>query len=247
MRMLRLGCSLSGFRHRGRRRDVDGRRKIWAGTKGTGKERAEQQTDGYTSYWDNVGLSLTSYLHSNDSHDFRMICKLKVADNKLSNKKFFAEAVSDGLLAGIYIPGQAALHSVDTLTSSESSSSDTFARQDTHSMMWGHGNSADKHGRQPVCRRSLAAGLSIISFNCLLSPPRNQRCPLAALCKTHSFSSFSSSPLSRSAIFLLHIALEIPVAVQGVWSPSALPFLQLNNTTLVIIKVGLFQPPSLNF
>ena len=41
----------------------------------------------------------------------------------------------------------------------------------------------------------------------------------------------------RSAIFLLHIALEIPVAVQGLLSPSSLPFLQLNNTTLVILKV----------
>ncbi|KAF9455671.1 hypothetical protein BDZ94DRAFT_1285974 [Collybia nuda] len=43
------------------------------------------------------------------------------------------------------------------------------------------------------------------------------------------------SPLS--AIFLLHIALEIPVAIQGVWSPTSLPFLQLNNTTLVFLKL----------
>jgi len=40
-----------------------------------------------------------------------------------------------------------------------------------------------------------------------------------------------------SVIFLLHIALEIPIALQGVWSPAALPFLQLNNTTLVMIKL----------
>ncbi|KAF7351216.1 hypothetical protein MSAN_01552700 [Mycena sanguinolenta] len=43
------------------------------------------------------------------------------------------------------------------------------------------------------------------------------------------------SPLS--VVFLLHIALEIPLAVQGVWSPTSLPFVQLNNTTLVILKL----------
>ncbi|TFK37997.1 hypothetical protein BDQ12DRAFT_684485 [Crucibulum laeve] len=43
------------------------------------------------------------------------------------------------------------------------------------------------------------------------------------------------SPLSL--IFLLHIALEIPVAIQGVYSPANLPFLQLNNTTVVILKL----------
>jgi hypothetical protein len=41
----------------------------------------------------------------------------------------------------------------------------------------------------------------------------------------------------RSAVFLLHIALEIPLAIQGIWSPAALPFLELNNTTLVMLKV----------
>ena len=43
--------------------------------------------------------------------------------------------------------------------------------------------------------------------------------------------------LSRSAIFLLHIALEIPVAIQGLLAPMSLPLLGLNNTTLVILKV----------
>jgi len=43
--------------------------------------------------------------------------------------------------------------------------------------------------------------------------------------------------VSSSVVFLLHIALEIPIAVQGVWSPTQLPFLQLNNTTLVVLKV----------
>ncbi|KAF5375674.1 hypothetical protein D9615_009330 [Tricholomella constricta] len=43
------------------------------------------------------------------------------------------------------------------------------------------------------------------------------------------------SPLA--VIFLLHIALEAPIAVQGVWSPATLPFLQLNNTTLVVVKL----------
>ncbi|KAJ7359308.1 hypothetical protein DFH08DRAFT_408223 [Mycena albidolilacea] len=43
------------------------------------------------------------------------------------------------------------------------------------------------------------------------------------------------SPLS--VVFLLHIALEIPLAIQGVWSPTSLPFVQLNNTTLVVLKL----------
>ncbi|KAI0261659.1 hypothetical protein BC834DRAFT_895320 [Gloeopeniophorella convolvens] len=43
------------------------------------------------------------------------------------------------------------------------------------------------------------------------------------------------SPLS--AVFLLHIALEVPLGIQGIWAPTSLPFLQLNNTTLVILKL----------
>lgn len=35
----------------------------------------------------------------------------------------------------------------------------------------------------------------------------------------------------------MHIALEIPLAIQGIWSPANLPFLDLNNTTLVMLKV----------
>ncbi|KAJ9102200.1 hypothetical protein QFC20_005029 [Naganishia adeliensis] len=43
------------------------------------------------------------------------------------------------------------------------------------------------------------------------------------------------SPLS--AMFLLHIALEAPLAIQGMFSPQGLPFLDATNTTLVIIKL----------
>ncbi|EIW78340.1 hypothetical protein CONPUDRAFT_108182 [Coniophora puteana RWD-64-598 SS2] len=43
------------------------------------------------------------------------------------------------------------------------------------------------------------------------------------------------SPLS--AVFLLHIALELPLAVQAFWSPATLPFTQMNNTTLVMLKL----------
>nr|GAT51250.1 predicted protein [Mycena chlorophos] len=43
------------------------------------------------------------------------------------------------------------------------------------------------------------------------------------------------SPLS--AVFLLHIALEVPLAIQGVFSPTGLPFVQLNNTTIAILKL----------
>ncbi|KAI0720745.1 hypothetical protein C8T65DRAFT_632664 [Cerioporus squamosus] len=40
-----------------------------------------------------------------------------------------------------------------------------------------------------------------------------------------------------SIVFLLHIALDVPMAVQGLWSPLNLPFLQMTNTTLVFIKM----------
>ncbi|PAV15465.1 hypothetical protein PNOK_0922900 [Pyrrhoderma noxium] len=40
-----------------------------------------------------------------------------------------------------------------------------------------------------------------------------------------------------STVFLLHIALEIPVAIQGFLSPANLPFLDLNNTAIVVLKL----------
>ncbi|KAJ3729916.1 hypothetical protein C8R42DRAFT_653227 [Lentinula raphanica] len=43
------------------------------------------------------------------------------------------------------------------------------------------------------------------------------------------------SPLA--IVFLLHIALEAPVAIQGLFSPMSLPFIQLNNTSLVLLKL----------
>ncbi|KAF8587189.1 hypothetical protein K439DRAFT_1652364 [Ramaria rubella] len=43
------------------------------------------------------------------------------------------------------------------------------------------------------------------------------------------------SPLS--AVFLLHIALEAPVAIQGLWAGQNLPFLDMNNTSLVLLKL----------
>ncbi|EIM89301.1 uncharacterized protein STEHIDRAFT_52851, partial [Stereum hirsutum FP-91666 SS1] len=46
-----------------------------------------------------------------------------------------------------------------------------------------------------------------------------------------------------AAVFLLHIALEIPLAVQGIWSPQALPFMQMTNTTLVMLKVAFAHTP----
>ncbi|KAF8903920.1 hypothetical protein CPB84DRAFT_1773708 [Gymnopilus junonius] len=45
----------------------------------------------------------------------------------------------------------------------------------------------------------------------------------------------TKSPLS--IVFLLHIALEIPVAIQGIFSPANLPFMQLNNTAVVLLKL----------
>ncbi|KIM60644.1 hypothetical protein SCLCIDRAFT_939269 [Scleroderma citrinum Foug A] len=43
------------------------------------------------------------------------------------------------------------------------------------------------------------------------------------------------SPLSL--VFLLHIALEAPLAISTFFSPLSLPFLQMTNTTLVLLKL----------
>ncbi|KAL4079406.1 hypothetical protein J3A83DRAFT_4356266 [Scleroderma citrinum] len=43
------------------------------------------------------------------------------------------------------------------------------------------------------------------------------------------------SPLS--IVFLLHVALEAPLAVSTFFSPLSLPFLQMTNTTLVLLKL----------
>lgn len=79
-----------------------------------------------------------------------------------------------------------------------------------------------------------------LSFQ-LLSPTSNSTSPCRTPdipCKLisesrvlHAYSTF------RVVVFLVHIALEIPLAIQGVWSPDVLPFLQLNNTTIVLLKV----------
>ena len=46
-----------------------------------------------------------------------------------------------------------------------------------------------------------------------------------------------SFTLPSSAVFLLHILLEAPLIIQGFWYPQSLPFLGMNNTTLVLVKV----------
>ncbi|KAL1665174.1 hypothetical protein GGF50DRAFT_53247 [Schizophyllum commune] len=40
-----------------------------------------------------------------------------------------------------------------------------------------------------------------------------------------------------SVVFLLHILTELPLAVQGMLWPSSLPFIQLNNTVVVVMKL----------
>ncbi|KAJ8592953.1 hypothetical protein M405DRAFT_811761 [Rhizopogon salebrosus TDB-379] len=48
-------------------------------------------------------------------------------------------------------------------------------------------------------------------------------------------SAVARSPLS--SVFLLHIALEAPLALHAFWSPQSLLFLQMNNTTLIMLKL----------
>ncbi|KAG8216744.1 hypothetical protein J3R82DRAFT_6958, partial [Butyriboletus roseoflavus] len=42
---------------------------------------------------------------------------------------------------------------------------------------------------------------------------------------------------SRSAVFLVHIALEAPLVVQTFLAPTSLPFIQMTNTTVVLLKL----------
>ena len=38
-------------------------------------------------------------------------------------------------------------------------------------------------------------------------------------------------------MFLLHIALEVPLVIQGLLFSHTLPFIELNNTVMVVLKV----------
>lgn len=58
------------------------------------------------------------------------------------------------------------------------------------------------------------------------------------ICAQQGLKYQSCACIDRSIVFLLHIALDVPMAIQGLWSPLALPFLQMTNTTLVFIKAG---------
>lgn len=49
--------------------------------------------------------------------------------------------------------------------------------------------------------------------------------------------SVSTSLRDSSTAFLLHVALEIPFAVQGLFSSRNLPFVDATNTTLVMVKM----------
>ena len=40
-------------------------------------------------------------------------------------------------------------------------------------------------------------------------------------------------------MFLIHVALEAPLVVQTFLSPVSLPFMQMTNTTVVLLKVRL--------
>ncbi|KAG9313557.1 hypothetical protein JVU11DRAFT_5884 [Chiua virens] len=53
------------------------------------------------------------------------------------------------------------------------------------------------------------------------------------------------SPLS--AVFLVHIALEAPLVVQTFFSPTSLPFIQMTNTTIVLLKASLSSILPLQF
>ncbi|KAI9567534.1 hypothetical protein HD554DRAFT_971858 [Boletus coccyginus] len=45
----------------------------------------------------------------------------------------------------------------------------------------------------------------------------------------------SRSPLS--VVFLVHVALEAPLVMQTFLSPTSLPFMQMTNTTVVMLKL----------
>jgi len=55
------------------------------------------------------------------------------------------------------------------------------------------------------------------------------------LCKMSTVTIQARHPLAL--VFLLHIAIEAPFAVQGAFTPLRLPFLDMTNTTIAIIKL----------
>ncbi|KZO94214.1 hypothetical protein CALVIDRAFT_501800 [Calocera viscosa TUFC12733] len=46
-----------------------------------------------------------------------------------------------------------------------------------------------------------------------------------------------AAPHPISSVFLLHVALELPFAIQGLFMGEQLPFIEMTNTTLVILKI----------
>ena len=80
----------------------------------------------------------------------------------------------------------------------------------------------------------------LVHFACTLLPSCPKAYPRDTRCKWPGLR--AQLPLSyrerrSSIIFLLHIALEAPLAIMGLLSPLSLPFIQLTNTTLVLLKV----------
>ena len=100
------------------------------------------------------------------------------------------------------------------------------------------------HAEQPLERWTVSSNhVSLVSFDSANSETlMSVQSPLC-VSTLSLLSNLTEGDLTwRSAIFLMHVALEIPIAVQGVYTPSNLPFLQLNNTAVVILKVGCNLP-----
>jgi hypothetical protein len=82
----------------------------------------------------------------------------------------------------------------------------------------------------PLARVSIVVGIHPLYLS---RPPQ-----------TYHLTTMADSPFAArsplTVVYLLHVALEMPVAIQGMLLPYQLPFLEMNNTALVLLKACSF-------
>ena len=77
---------------------------------------------------------------------------------------------------------------------------------------------------------------------------RLRRWPFEALCESNTRSLTGTTTVDgahpcRSVIFLVHAAIDGPIAMLGAMAPEQLPFMDMTNTTVIVIKVRSLRHP----
>ena len=97
----------------------------------------------------------------------------------------------------------------------------------------------------PISRASVAVAHvddvlgRLVVFTPAIMSQAVPRSPLYVHSLTHRYHlvCYLLTTITRSAIFLIHVALEAPLVVQTFLAPTSLPFMQMTNTTVVLLKV----------